>query len=143
MLCPYCNNDDTRVIESRLKADSVRRRRECLSCTTRFTTYERPMIHLLVTKKDGSEEPFQFLKIRNSIQRACCKAEQEQIDILAKKIERKVLGKKTKNVKTNLIGKLVLNELKRFDKIAYLRYATIHKQIEDPKLLQKELKIIA
>ena len=142
MFCPYCAHEDTKVLESRLKDDSVRRRRECLSCSVRFTTYEKPVFQLSVIKKDGREEPFQTIKIQNSLQRACSKTEPEIIDQLTKRIERKVLSKKTNQLKTSQIGKLVLQELKKFDKIAYLRFATVHKDIDDPKLLEKELRIL-
>ncbi len=142
MDCPYCSNEDTKVLESRLKDDSVRRRRECLSCSVRFTTYEKPVFQLSVIKKDGREEPFQINKIEDSLQKACSKIEPELINQLTKRIERKVLSIRTNQIKTNQIGKLVLQELKKFDKIAYLRFATVHKQIEDPKLLEKELMLI-
>tara|TARA_Y100000310_G_scaffold200109_1_gene200111 strand:+ start:355 stop:798 length:444 start_codon:yes stop_codon:yes gene_type:complete len=142
MNCPYCSNEETKVLESRLKEAAVRRRRECLSCTTRFTTYEKPVFQLSVVKKDGREEPFQVSKIEDSLQKACSKTEPELIVQLTRRIERKVLSKKTNQIKTNQIGKLVLQELKKFDKIAYLRFATVHKQIDDPKLLEKELRMI-
>ncbi len=142
MYCPYCSNEDTKVIESRLKAETVRRRRECLSCATRFTTYEKPIFQLSVIKKDGREEPFQISKVEDSLQKACSKTEPELITQLTKRVERRILTKKTNQIKTNQIGRLVLQELKKFDKIAYLRFATVHKQIDDPKSLEKELKLI-
>ena len=85
----------------------------------------------------------QINKIQQSLEKACSKAEPELITELTKRIEQKILSKKTNQVKTSLIGKLVLQELKAVDKIACLRYATVHKKIADPKLLEKELKIIA
>jgi len=142
MYCPYCSYQDTKVLESRLINEAVRRRRECLGCNVRFTTYETPVFQLSVIKRDGREEPFQINKVQQSLQKACSKAEPELITALAKRIERKILSKKTNQVKTSLIGRLVLQELKAVDKIAWLRYATVHKKIADPKLLEKELKII-
>ncbi len=142
MYCPYCSHQETKVLESRLINEAVRRRRECLSCNIRFTTYETPVFQLSVIKRDGREESFQINKIQQSLEKACSKTEPELIPELTKRIEQKILSKKTNQVKTSLIGKLVLQELKAVDKIAYLRYATVHKKIEDPKLLEKELKII-
>ena len=142
MYCPYCSHEDTKVLESRLKNEAVRRRRECLGCTARFTTYEKPVFQLSVIKKDNREEPFQIQKIQESLQKACSKIEPEIIQQITNRIERKILSKKTNQIKTSQLGKLVLQELKKFDKIAYLRFATVHKQINDPKLLEKELKII-
>ncbi|MBU0459710.1 MAG: transcriptional regulator NrdR [Nanoarchaeota archaeon] len=141
MFCPYCSKE-TKVLESRLKDSSVRRRRECLSCSVRFTTHEKPVFQLSVIKKDQREEPFQIQKIQDSLQKACSKTEAEIIHQITQRIERKVIQKKTNQLTTNQIGKLVLQELKKFDKIAYLRYATVHKDIDDPKLLEKELKRI-
>lgn len=142
MFCPYCSHQETKVLESRLINEAVRRRRECLSCNVRFTTYEKPVFNLTVIKKDGREEPFQSAKIKNSLLKACSKTEPEIIEQLAKKVERKVLSAKASRIKTTLIGKIVLQELKQFDKIAYIRFATVHKKINNPKSLEKELKII-
>ena|SRR3989338_7091881 len=142
MFCPYCFHQETKVLESRLINDSVRRRRECLSCQVRFTTYEKPVFQLAVIKKDGREEPFQIAKIHNSLLKACSKAEPEMISQLTKKIECKLLSKKTNRIKTTLIGKVVLQELRKLDKIAYLRFATVHKRIHDQQSLEKELEIL-
>ncbi len=96
----------------------------------------------MVLKKDGREEPYLVEKIYAGMRKACTKAEEEQIAILARKVEQKVLLKKVNPIKTTAIGKIVLQELKRFDKIAYLRFASIHKNIDDPKVLEKELQTI-
>jgi|SRR3989338_3778521 len=143
MYCAYCSHEDTKVLESRQIDDALRRRRECLECGNRFTTYERAFFQLQVTKKDGQEQPFEIEKLESSIRKACSKQEQEEISLLAKKIEQKILLRKTNPIKTKEIGKLVLQELRRCDKIAYLRYATVHKGIDDPRILKKELQIIA
>lgn len=143
MYCAYCSHEDTKVLESRQIDDALRRRRECLECGNRFTTYERAFFQLQVTKKDGREQPFEIEKLESSIRKACSKQEPEEISVLAKKIEQKILLKKINPIKTKEIGKLVLQELRRCDKIAYLRYATVHKGIDDPKILKKELQIIA
>tara|TARA_Y100000310_G_scaffold35122_1_gene33233 strand:- start:312 stop:743 length:432 start_codon:yes stop_codon:yes gene_type:complete len=143
MYCPFCTNEDTKVLESRILEDSLRRRRECLKCSNRFTTYERAIFNLTVLKKDGKEEPFNVQKLTQSIQKACGKTEEETIKLLAKRVEKKILRRKSKPIKTTDIGRYVLSELRRFDKIAYLRFTSIHKEIEDPKVLEKELKLIA
>lgn len=142
MLCPYCFHPETKVLESRLVEEAVRRRRECLSCSIRFSTYEKPVFQLTVIKKDGREEPFQSAKLYNSLLKACSKTGPELIGQLAKKIESKLLSKKTNRLKTTFIGRVVLQELKKFDKIAYLRFATVHKKIHDQSSLEKELKIL-
>jgi transcriptional repressor NrdR len=134
MLCPYCTQE-TKVLESRHIDTSVRRRRECLDCNNRFTTYEKPIFHLTVKKKNGKEQPFNANKITESLKRACSKAQEQEISELSKKIETKLLSTKKGVFTTVQIGKTVLKELKKFDKIAYVRYASIHKDIEDPKML--------
>jgi transcriptional repressor NrdR len=122
---------------------AVRRRRECLSCTNRFTTYEKAFFNLMVVKKDGREQPFAIQKISRSIEQACPKIEASVVQTMTSKIERKLLPKKSNPIKTKAIGKLVLQELRKHNKIAYLRFASIHKAIEDPKTFEKELQTIA
>ncbi len=142
MHCPFCQHKETRVLESRIHNSSLRRRRECSKCSNRFTTYEKAAFNLAVLKKDGREEPFNMQKLTNSIQQACGKEDENSIQLLARRVEQKVLRKKTNPIKTSHIGKYVLTELKRFNKMAYVRFASIHKEIDDPKLLQQELKTI-
>ncbi len=129
-------------MESRLLETSLRRRRECSSCKNRFTTYEQAHFQLCVIKKDGREEGFDLQKITRSIEKALGKAEPEILISLSQKIYQKILNKKKNPLKSQLIGKLVLQELKRVDKIAYLRFASIHKAIDDPKLFEKEIDMI-
>jgi transcriptional repressor NrdR len=143
MHCPFCTNSDTKVLESRLLDDAMRRRRECLKCANRFTTYERTLLNLNVVKKDGAIEPFNVQKIASSVEKACGKADPQTALSLANKIQRIVLRKKMNPIKTILIGKAVLNELKKTDKLAYLRFASIYKEIDDPKLLKKEINLLA
>lgn len=142
MYCPYCSNE-TKVLESRLIDDSVRRRRECNSCEIRFTTYEKPHLQLKVVKKNGQEQIFDSTKILLSIQKACSKADTQLVQELAKKVETKVLSKRKNKISTKEIGRVVLMELKKFDKMAYVRFATIHKSIDDPRLLKKEVSMIS
>ncbi len=143
MHCPFCAHQETKVLESRLAEESLRRRRECLKCENRFTTYEKAVFHFTVIKKDGREQPFNLEKIKNSVMRACGKAEEQPVLAITRRIEQKILAKKQNPIKTTTIGKIVLQELKRFDKMAYVRFATIHKSIADTRLLEKELELIA
>jgi len=121
---------------------AMRRRRECLKCNNRFTTYEKPVFNLTVLKKDGKVQPFNLQKVSQSIQRSLGKVDEEFVKILTKRVEQKILRKKINQIKTTLIGKIVLQELKKVNKIAYLRFASVHKSIEDPILLRKEIQTI-
>ena len=143
MYCPFCTHNETKVLESRILESSLRRRRECLKCSNRFTTYEKAVFNRTVVKKDGREEPFNVQKLSTSIEKACGKVDSERTKLLAGRVEQKILKRKTNPIKTKEIGKYVLAELKRFDKIAYLRFTSIHKEIADPKMLEKEIKMIA
>ena len=142
MYCPFCSKSDTKVLESRLLNDSIRRRRECLNCTNRFTTYETARIHFKVIKRDGKEQEFDLSKVEQSVSKACGKIEPEILTNLTRKIEMKILNKRNNPLKTSDIGKTVLQELKKYDKMVYLRFASIHKEINDPKMLKKELNTI-
>lgn len=143
MYCLYCDNAETKVLESRILDDSMRRRRECLACSNRFTTYEKASFSLSVQKKDERIQPFEIQKIVNSFVKACGKVEDDVAQSLARKVQQKVLRKKTNPITSTIIGKYVLQELKKFDKIAYLRFASIYKNIDDPKLLEKEISLLA
>lgn len=143
MYCPYCSHAETKVLESRVLDSSLRRRRECLKCSTRFTTYEKAEFNLKVLKKSGQEEAFSLQKINNSIQKACSKTDSETAALLASKVQNKILNKKTNLIRSSEIGRLVLQELKKFDKIAYLRFASVYKKIEDPKLFEKEISLVS
>lgn len=142
MFCPFCSHQDTKVLESRITDNAMRRRRQCLSCVNRFTTYEKAVFQLTVVKKDGREEPFNLTKIQHSIEKACSKTDTKIIESLTKKVEQKIFQKKLTSIKTTAIGKIVLQELKKFDKIVYLRYTSVYKSIDNPLLLKKELNAI-
>lgn len=143
MHCPFCAYKETKVLESRISESSFRRRRVCLKCENRFTTYEKAVFHFSVIKKNGQEQPFNVEKIKNGVMRAYGKIEEEALQKLMARIERRILSKKINPIKTTEIGKIVLAELKKENKIAYLRYATVYKSIEDTKVLEKELQLIA
>jgi transcriptional repressor NrdR len=142
MYCPFCSNSDSKVLESRLLDASMRRRRECLNCSNRFTTHEKAIFTLKVLKKDGKEEDFNLDKITSSLQKACNKTSGEAILQMTNKVQQKILRKKLNPVKSSFIARMVLQELRKFDKIAYLRYTSIHKSIEDPSLLKQEINLI-
>ena len=142
MLCPYCFNDETKVIDKRDADGMTRRRRECLKCTKRFNTREHvEKVELRVIKKNGQREDFDREKIKKGIMRACEKRpiSNENIEKMIMKIEEK-LRRKGKEIKTDLIGELVSNELKKMDKVAYIRFASVYKDFTDLDDFKKEIK---
>lgn len=139
MFCPFCDNQETKVLESRITVDQVRRRRECLSCGNRFTTYEKPILNISVIKKSGSEEKYDFEKILNSIKKSFSDPDESKIFEISRKVEKKIINWKNKPINTKHIGKVILLELKKYDKMAYFRYASVHKSIQDIDLMKREL----
>ncbi len=145
MRCPYCKNNDSRVIDSRAAEEgaTIRRRRECTSCGKRFTTYEvvekQP---LMVVKQDGRREVFKREKILNGIIRACDKRDisLERITNLANEIERDIRNTMEQEVSTSDIGKLVMNRLKDFDEVAYIRFASVYRKFADISSFMEELR---
>jgi transcriptional repressor NrdR len=136
MRCPFCSFDDTQVVETRDsdEGDVVRRRRRCSKCDKRFTTYERPEIELpTVVKKDGSRAEFDASKILASMQLALRKrpVSVEQIDAAMERIQDKLLNSESKEVPSTRLGELVMRELKRIDKVAYVRFASVYRSFED------------
>lgn len=143
MKCPYCRKDATRVIDSRTanRGFIIRRRRSCMSCKRRFTTYERPeRKSIRVIKRDGSREPFDWTKIRESIAIACNKrpVSEAQIDKAANRVEAALLRDQPKEIASSSIGELVLAELKKLDKVAYVRYASVFRGFADVEQFIKE-----
>ncbi|MBX4195994.1 transcriptional regulator NrdR [Candidatus Pacearchaeota archaeon] len=142
MLCPYCQNQETKVIDKRDAEGMIKRRRECLKCHQRFNTHEGiEKVELRVIKKDGRREDFDSEKVRKGILRACEKrpVSAETIDIMIHTIEEK-LRRKGKEVNANLIGELVSRELKKIDKVAYIRFASVYKDFRDVADFNKEIK---
>ncbi len=131
MLCPFCHHDETRVIDSRASAENaVRRRRECLKCHRRFTTYEKAeQAPLKVIKKDGTRTPFDREKVRSGILKAVHKrpVEAERIDRLVAEIEAEVFDSFEREVPSREIGERVSTALKELDDVAYLRFASVYK----------------
>lgn len=136
MRCPFCKVDNDRVVDSRSASEGgvVRRRRECLACGKRFTTYERvEEAPLRVVKKDGSREPFDAEKIRHGIVRACEKrpVTTAQIDEVVQGIEDEINKKYDREVPTRVIGELVMERLKQLDSVAYVRFASVYREFKD------------
>jgi transcriptional repressor NrdR len=136
MKCPFCGNADTQVVETRLAEDGdfVRRRRQCLACEKRFTTYERPDVTFpAVVKKDGRRIDFDRDKLRASMNLALRKrpVSTEQVDNAVERIEEKLLNLGVREIPSSRIGELVMRELKKLDKVAYVRFASVYRSFED------------
>ena len=136
MKCPFCGHTDTQVVETRISedADSIRRRRQCASCEKRFTTYERPEVNFpAVVKKDGRRIEYETAKLRASLNLALRKrpVSTEQIDSAIERMEEKLLASPTREIQSSRIGELVMRELKKLDKVAYIRFASVYRSFED------------
>src|SRR3712207_2776709 len=134
--CPYCDFEDTKVIDSRLSEtkDAIRRRRECLSCGKRFTTYERrEPLKLMVIKRGGDKEPFDREKLRAGLSKACAKQRvtEEQIELIVDGIEAELRERRRHEVTSRRLGDMVLTRLRRLDMVAYLRFASVYRQYTD------------
>jgi len=143
MLCPYCTNPNTKVTDKRDSQGITRRRRECLKCVKRFTTYERVELELNVIKKDGRREKFNREKLKAGIVKAFEKrpVSSEKIDKLIDEIEARIYRTaKGKEIKTSRVGEIVMDKLKRVDKIAYIRFASVYREFEDVDEFKEELK---
>ena len=132
MKCPFCNQENTRVIDSRPVPDnnSIRRRRQCDECGKRFTTYEKiETIPLTVIKKDQSREQYDRMKIQDGIMRACYKRpiSVKTIENLMDEIETEIFNKEEKEVPSTLIGEIVMDKLKELDAVAYVRFASVYR----------------
>ena len=148
MRCPRCRSEDTDVIDSRLTEDgrSVRRRRECPKCDHRFTTFERQELSsLIVVKRDGTREPYSRAKLERGIWLACTKrpVSEEKIDAMLAKLEEKWAANKGE-VSSTTIGQDVMRALKRLDDVAYIRFASVHRQFKDVEEFKEEVgKLLA
>ncbi len=142
--CPYCQKDQTKVTETRESDEDItRRRRECLSCGKRFTTYERiEAIDLTIIKKDGSREQFSMDKLIGGMSRACNKrpVEHEQIEMAAESIERALRRRKGTEVPSRVVGELVMKKLKRLDSVAYIRFASVYRGFSDVDRFSEEIQ---
>src|SRR3989338_1319766 len=142
MRCPYCLNDESKVIDKRNVEGVIKRRRECLKCEKRFNTEEGvESVELRVVKKDGRREEFDHEKIKRGIMRACEKrpVNNDQIDKMIYTIEEK-LRRKGKEISSIFIGELVSKELKKIDNVAYIRFASVYKEFADISDFKNEIK---
>lgn len=142
--CPYCQTQDSRVLESRASEDqsSVRRRRECIACQRRFTTYERVEVTpLLVIKKDKSREEFDRDKIRRGIVRACEKRPipSDQIEKWVDEVERELRAEFDREVPSSEVGERVMNALRSVDGVAYVRFASVYREFRDVQTFAQEI----
>ena len=147
MKCPFCGHSENKVIDSRISKDgkAVRRRRECLGCGKRFTTYEYVEDILpMVVKKDGRREQFDRQKILGGIKKACEKRpiSMEAIDKLVENVEQACQEVQTEEISSTLIGEKIMNELKMFDGVAYVRFASVYRQFRDVGEFMSELKVL-
>ncbi len=134
MNCPYCDNQESKVVDSRYIQDGIRRRRECLMCSLRFTTYEKIHSQLLnVIKRDNSKETFSVEKLTKSISTACKKRpiSNEKIEKIAIDIETYLLQNHGAEISSNVIGQMVLNELLNLDKVSYIRFSSVYRDFQN------------
>ena len=147
MKCPYCGNDDTRVIDSRPAEDgnSIRRRRSCDTCGKRFTTYEKvETIPQKKKKKDNSREQYDRAKIEGGVLRACYKRQVSAADIqrTIDSIETDIFSREEKEIPSSIIGEIVMERLKELDAVAYVRFASVYREFKDVDTFMAELKKI-
>ncbi|MBU1036732.1 transcriptional regulator NrdR [Patescibacteria group bacterium] len=144
MKCPVCLTSETKVNDSRLIEDSfaIRRRRECQKCGFRFSTYEQiEILNLMVIKRDGRKEPYQREKLERGLKHALEKRPytQDKFKKLVNTIERDIQKKKKDEITSQTIGEIVMKRLKNFDKVSYIRFASVYRAFEDVQTFQKEL----
>ena len=145
MKCPYCNHENTRVIDSRPAEDnnSIRRGRACDVCNKRFTTYEKiETIPLIVIKKDDNREAYDRGKIEAGVLRACHKrpVSADSINLLVDEVETEIFNREEKEINSRVIGELVMNKLKDLDAVAYVRFASVYREFKDINTFMDELK---
>jgi len=143
MLCPYCTASETKVTDKRDNGSVARRRRECLKCGKRFTTYERVELDLSIVKKDGRREKFDRAKLHEGIAKNLEKRSfsDEEIDKIVDDVEANVYRvAKDKDIKSSRVGEIVMNKLKKVDKVAYVRFAAVYRDFADIDEFRDELK---
>lgn len=149
MKCPYCGHADSKVVDSRPADDgeSIRRRRECLSCGKRFTTYETvETLPLIVVKKDGSRQSFEKDKVLKGIIHACAQrpVPMETMEKIANEVEQEIQNSMNREISANRIGELVMDKLKKVDEVSYVRFASVYRQFKDIDSFMDELnKLLA
>jgi transcriptional repressor NrdR len=144
MRCPYCHHPETKVLDSREveESDATRRRRECEKCEKRFTTYERAdLVELVVIKKDGRRERFDKNKLKSGILKACEKrpVPVSVVNRMVEDIERTLRNEDSHEIRSTKVGELVMKNLKKVDKVAYIRFASVYRSFTDLESFEKEL----
>ncbi len=147
MKCPFCGFEDSKVIDSRESKNglAIRRRRECLSCARRFTTYEKIVeIPYMVVKKDGKRQLFDSQKLLNGLLKACEKrpVPVSRLEEIAEEIESMLQDSPDKEIETSKIGRIVMDKLKELDKVAYVRFASVYREFKDVLEFKKELEVL-
>ena len=145
MKCPFCGEENTKVIDSRPADDnsSIRRRRKCEKCGKRFTTYEKlETIPLVIIKKDEAREPYDRSKIENGVFRSCIKrpVSVDQINALVDSVESAVFNLGEREVPSSLIGEILMNKLQELDQVAYVRFASVYREFKDVNTFMDEIK---
>lgn len=145
MKCPFCRVDNDRVIDSRASEDgfAIRRRRECLDCRRRYTTYERiEEWAIKVVKKDGSRTPFERDKIKRGLEKACWKRpiSEEQIEATVSAIESEIYANYDSEVQSQILGELVMRHLRQLDQVAFVRFASVYREFKDVRDFVDELE---
>lgn len=147
MKCPYCEDPKSKVVDKRETQHStaIRRRRECLNCSKRYTTYEKiESITLFIIKKDGARQQFDRAKLESGVIKACEKrpVSGEEITNLIDEIEYHLRNKKTTEIQSSLIGRMVMTRLKKLDQVAYIRFASVYREFKDAEEFTQELEKI-
>ncbi len=147
MRCPFCDHSESKVIDSRESKNGlrVRRRRECLSCSRRFTTYEKiEEIPYMVVKKDGTRQRFDSQKLLQGLLKACEKrpVPVAKLEEIVEEIETKLQERPEKEINTSEIGQFVMDKLKKLDKVAYVRFASVYREFRDVLEFKKELEVL-
>jgi transcriptional repressor NrdR len=145
MKCPFCREDNDRVLDTRASQDgySIRRRRECLGCKRRYTTYEQiEELHIRVIKKDGTRVPFDREKIRIGLEKACWKrpVSSEQIEAIVAHVENEIYSQNEPEVESQALGEIVMQQLRLLDQVAFVRFASVYREFEDVRDFVEELE---
>lgn len=145
MRCPFCGAQDTKVVDSRLsgEGDQVRRRRKCVVCSERFTTYESAELNLpRIVKRDGSRVPFDGRKLRSGLMRALEKrpVSTEQVDTAMSRIQRRLMSTGDSEIPALRVGEMVMDELRQLDQVAYVRFASVYRHFEDVDAFREEIE---
>ena len=147
MKCPFCNYADSKVVDSRPTDEgiSIRRRRECLKCGKRFTTYETvERLPLMLIKRDGTREPYNREKLLTGVMKACEKrpVPQQRLEQLVDTVEQKLFGTLESEVSSKTIGEMVMEELRTIDEVSYVRFASVYRQFKDINTFMEELNTL-